>query len=215
MAITATALTADLGASDTRMTVSSGTGFPAVGSIQTNGYLVRIDSEYMLAYGQSVAGTITIGQRGYDGTAAVAHDTLSKVEVSSAPSDFPGPTPGNSVNLPPYTPIQQTIGEDITFTTAQVLAWGNQPRIFAITKVTALAATIVAPSKSQDGLTITFTSLTDASHVITGTSLFASAGSASPYTTATMANAKAGGGITLQAQNALWNVVSSTNVTLT
>ena len=214
MAITATTLSADLGANDVTMTVGSGTGFPSVGATENPGYLVRIDNEYLLAVGQPVSGTITISMRGYDGTAAAAHDTLAAVLVSSAPSDFPSSSAGNSVELPPFTPIQKTIGEDLTFTSAQILGYGNQPQNFVITKATAAAITLVAPSKAQDGLTLTFTSTTAATHAITATSLLANAGASSPYTTATVANAKIGGGITLQAQNGLWNVISSTNVTL-
>lgn len=215
MAITATTLSADLGASDVRMAVASGSGFPSVGTVANPGYLVRIDKEYMLAVGQPVSGTITIAQRGYNGTAAAAHDTLAKVLVSSAPSDFSSPSAGNDVDLPPYTPLQQTIGEDITFTSTQVVGWGQQPRVFAITKATAAEIVLVAPSTAQDNLVLTFTSLTAAQHVITATSLLANGDASSPYTTATMANAKIGATLTLQAQNGLWNVVSAGFWTLT
>lgn len=214
MAITATTLSADLGANDVTMVVGSGTGFPTVGTVATPGYLVRIDKEYMLAKGQPVAGTITIARRGYDGTAAVAHDLLAKVEVSAAPSDFSNPSPGNSVSLPPYLPSQQTIGESITYTSAQIAAWGNQPQEFAITKATAAAIVLVAPSKAQDGLTLVFTSLTAAAHVITATTLLGDAVSGSPHTTATFA-AFIGTTLTLKAENGIYNVVSSTGITVT
>lgn len=215
MAITATALTADMAVNDTTMTVSSGSGFPSVGTVATPGYLVRIDKEYMLAKQQPVSGTIVVARRGFNGTVAQAHDKLSKVEVSSSAADFNPNPPGSTVDLGAYLPINDTIGEDITYTSAQIAAWGNQPRDIAITKATAAAIVLVAPSKAQDGLRLVFTALTDAIHVITATSLLANAGAASPYTTATMANAKAGGGITLEAQNGLWNVLSTTNWTLT
>lgn len=215
MAITQTYLTAALTATGLTMTVNSGTGFPTSGgSTPSSNYLVRIDKEFMLATLQPTSGVITLAQRGYNGTAAAAHDVLAKVEVSSAPGDFAGPSAGNDVSLPPSAPNQQTLGQDTTFTSAQVAAWGNQPQSFAITKATAAAIVLVAPNKSQDGLVLTFTSLTDATHAITATSLLANAGAASPYTTATVANAKAGGGLVLQAQNGLWNVISNVNWTL-
>lgn len=214
MSITQTYLSAALAATDNTMAVNSGTGFPTVGTIAQPPYLVRIDKEFLLANAQPVSGTISILQRGYNGTSAAAHDILAKVEVSSAPSDFADPSAGNVVSLPPSAPAMQTLGQDTTFTSTQVAGWGNQPQNFAITKATAAAITLVAPSKAQDGLMVTFTSLTDAIHAITATSLLANAGAASPYTTATWANAKAGGGITLQAQNGLWNEVSAINVTL-
>lgn len=214
MAITQTALSADLGANDVTMVVSSGTGFPSVGTVATPGYLVRIDKEYMLAKSQPVSGTIKIAQRGYNGTAAVAHDTLSKVEVSSAPSDFSQPAPGNSTDLPPYLPVNDTIGESITYTSAQIAAWGNQPRDIAVSKASAAAIVLVAPSKAQDGLRLQFTSLTAAAHVITATSLLADAVSGSPHTTATFA-AFIGASLCLEAQNGLWNVLNSTGITIT
>lgn len=215
MSITATTLSADLSATGLTMTVGSGSGFPTAGAGVSANYLVRIDKEFMLAVSQPVSGTIKLAQRGYNGTAATNHDVLAKVEVSASPADFGDPSPGNVVTLTPGAPSMQTIGEDRTFTTTEIAAMGNQAQNFAITKATAAAITLVAPSKAQDGLTVTFTSLSDAIHVITATSLLANAGAASPYTTATWANAKAGGGITLQAENGLWNVLATTNVTLT
>jgi len=216
MAITQTALAADLSASDLTMSVASGTGFPTAGSQPVNpGYLVRIDKEFMLANYQPVSGTIKLLQRGYNGTAARAHDILSKVEVSAAPSDFAEPSPGNNVSLPPYLPAMETIGEDRTFTSTEVAAWGNQPRNFALTKATALAVTLVAPSKAQDGLVITFTALVGVLNVITATALLANGLTGAPYTTATGANTTVGATLVLQAQNGLWNVVSQQGWTLT
>lgn len=214
MAITATTLSADLGANDTRMAVASGSGFPSVGTIANPGYLVRIDSEYLLARSQPVSGTIDIYQRGYNGTAAVAHDVLAKVLVSSSWNDFNQPSAGNVVDLTPANPLQATIGEDVTFTSAQVAAWGNRNRVFAVTKATAAAIVLVAPSKAQDGLEVVFTSLTAAAHVITATSLLADAVSGSPHTTATFA-AFIGTTLTVQAQNGLWNLKSNVGVTVT
>lgn len=209
MSITATALSADLSATGLTMKVASGTGFPTAGGAPvTPGYIVRIDREYMLAVQQPVSGVIKVAQRGYNGTAAEPHDILAKVEVSSLGSDFADPSPGNVTSMPPYQPSMQTIGEDYTFTAAEVASWGNQPRIFPITKATAAAITLVAPSKAQDGLTLTFTNLTAAAHVITATSLLADAVSGSPHTTATFA-AFIGSSLTLQAQNGLWNVIAA------
>ncbi len=215
MSITATALSADLSSTGLTMKVASGTGFPTAGGPPaTPGYVVRINREYMLAVSQPVSGVIKIAQRGYNGTAAQAHDTLSKVEVSALGSDFADPSPGNVTSMPPYQPGMQTIGEDYTFTSAEVAGWGNQPQNFPITKATAAAITLVAPSKAQDGLEITFTSLTAAAHVITATSLLADAVSGSPHTTATFA-AFIGASLKLQAQNGLWNVLSAVVVPIT
>lgn len=215
MAITQTFITADLSATSLTMTVSSGTGFPTAGATPvTPGYLVRIDKEYMLAVQQPVAGIIKLAMRGYNGTAAAVHDLLAKVEVSSVGGDFAAPAPGNVTDLPPYLPAQETIGEDKTFTAAEVAAWGNQPRQFAFLKATAATIVLVAPSKAQDGLVVTFTSLVAVLNVITATGLLANGATASPYTTATGADSKIGATIQLQAQNGLWNVVSNVGFTL-
>jgi hypothetical protein len=197
------------------MTVGSGTGFPTAGGQPTSpGYVVRIDKEQMLATQQPVSGVIKLAMRGYNGTAAAAHDLLSKVEVSASASDFADPSPGNVVSLTPAQPSMQTIGEDRTFTSAEIAAWGNQPQNFAITKATAAAIVLVAPSKAQDGLVVTFTSLTAAAHVITATTLLGDAVSGSPHTTATFA-AFIGTTLTLQAQNGIYNLVANVGVTVT
>lgn len=216
MSITGTLLSADLSATGLVMTVNSGTGFPTSGATtpQSN-YLVRIDKEFMLAVLQPVAGTITLAQRGYNGTVAQSHDVLARVEVSAAPSDFADPPAGQTTSLPAYLPNQQTIGEDYTFTSAEIAAYGNQPQMFTLWKGSALAITLVAPSKAQDGLRLTFTSASAFIHVLTATSLLASGGTSSPYTTATWTNSKAGGTLVLIAQNALWNVEAASVVALT
>ncbi len=215
MAITATALSADLSATGLTMKVASGSGFPTAGGPPVStGYLVRVDREYMLAKSQPVANVIKLAQRGYNGTFAESHDILAKVEVSALGSDFAEPFPGNTTSMPPFQPAMQTIGEDYTFTSAEVAAWGNQARNFPITKATAAAITLVAPSKAQDGLTLVFTSLTAAAHVITATTLLADAVTGSPHTTATFA-AFIGASLTLQAQNGLWNVIAAVVVPIT
>jgi hypothetical protein len=214
MAITQTNLTADLGINDTQMSVAAGAGFPGTGVIANPGWLVRIDKEYLLAISQPVTGTIKIAQRGFNGTAAAPHDLLAKVTVSSSASDFPDSAPGQLTVLPANLPSMTTIGENRVFTTAEVHSWGNQPQIFAITKATAAAITLVAPGKDQDGLIITFTSLTAAAHVITATALIADGVTGGPHGTVTFA-AFAGASITLMAQNGLFNTIGSVTAPIT
>ncbi len=208
MAITATTTTAAITANDLIVPVTSGTGFPGVGTIAQPGYLVRIDTEYMLAVSQPVANTIKLAFRGYNGTAAVAHDLLSKIEVSSAPGDFPPNPAGAVVELPPNTPLQITLGQDKVFTAAEILGYANRPVVIALTKASALAITLVAPSKSQDGLTLAFTNLTAAAHVITATGLLSDGVTGGGKNTATFA-AFVGASLTLMAQNGLWNIMAA------
>lgn len=214
MPITQTALTADLSTTGLTMTVTSGSGFPTVGTIATPGYLVRIDKEYLLAVSQPVAGIIKLAQRGYNGTAAAPHDILAKVEVSAIGGDFADPSAGNVVPLPNYLPNEQTIGEDYTFTSTEIAAWGNQPRNFPILKGSAAAIVLVAPSKAQDGLVLEFTSLTAFAHVITATTLLGDAVSGSPHTTATFA-AFIGATLRLEARNGVYNVIGAVGVVIT
>ncbi len=214
MAITQTALSADLSATGLTMTVAAGTNFPTVGAtLPSSNFLCRIDSEKFLAVTQPVTGVIKIAQRGYDGTFAASHDVLAKVEVG-LPSDFAAPAPGNDVGLPAYLPNQQTLGESITWTAAQVAAWGNQPQNFAMTKGSALAIGLPAPSKAQDGLTLVFTNLTAFAHVITATTLISDGVTGGPKTTVTFA-AFVGSSLTLQAENGLWNVIAAVAAPIT
>ncbi len=214
MAVTSTTLSADMSATALKITVASGSGFPTSGGTTPQSYLTRIDDEFMFSVLQPASGVITLRGRGSYGTAAVAHDLLAKVIVSSDPQDFDGIPAGADSPLPPYQMDRVTIGENRTFTSAEIFAM-NRDTLFSFTKASAATATLVAPSKAQDGLVLQFTSLTDAAHVVVGTSLLASGGASSPYTTATMDQAKAGGGLRLIAENGLWNVVSSLNWSLT
>lgn len=209
MALTATTLAADIAAGDTTIRVTSGTGFPSAGATIANpGYLCRVNGEYFYAIQQPTAGVIKVRGRGSNGTAARAHDILSSIEVSADPADFGSIPAGASVNQPPYLAVQDTIGEDITYTAANVQAWGNQPRNIAIVKGSAAAITLAAPTTGQDGLTVVFTNDTAFAHVITATTLLADAVSGSPHTTATFAAFK-GSSLTLQAQRGLWNVIAA------
>jgi len=208
MPITQTTLAADLAAVGNTVRVTSGTGFPTVGASPVTPQVVRIDNEFMLAIGQPVAGVIKVAQRGYGGTAVVAHDLLAKVSVAATPADFADPAASQVVPIPIDAPIQETLGESRTFTASEVASWGNRARNFALTKATALAIVLVAPSKGQDGLTLVFTNDTTAAHVLTATTLINDGVTGGAKTTATFA-AFPGSALTLQAQNGLWNVISA------
>lgn len=215
MAITATALSADLSATGLTMKVASGTGFPTAGGPPSApGYMVRVNREKMLAVSQPVAGVIKLAMRGYDGTFAQAHDILSPVEVSALGSDFANPFPGNTVALPPYTPGMHTIGETPRVITAdEVAAWGNQAQVFQLIYAGATAVSLAAPSQAQDGLLVTFTSLVAQAHVITATGLLGDGASGSPEDLATF-DAYIGATVVLMAQNGIWNVQSLVGVVI-
>ncbi len=213
MSWTTTSLSADLAASDVKMTVASGSGFPAVGTAGAQNYRVKIDQEWMLADGQPVSGTITIKRRGDQGTIAADHDILSRVYVSNVASDWLSNPPASSTPTSVAQNLQATLGEDKTFTSAEVAAI-TKSTDFMIYKATAAAITLVAPSVQQNGVRLSFSSATAAAHVITATSLLEDGASGAPHTTATFA-AYIGAGLTLMANNGVWQVMSNTGVTIT
>lgn len=210
MALTRTSLSAACGASDTTLAITStSSGFPAVGAYSTPTQVMQIDNEKMLIVVVPVAGTVKVAQRGYDGTIAVAHDILAPVVTSSAASDFSGDPWGAVDSRPPYVDDIVAIGQN------GAISVPLKNTTYLLTKATALASTTLsAPSKDQDGLRLTLTSQTAAAHVITATALLGDGVSGSPHTTATFA-AFIGASLTLVADNATWNVVSSVGVTIT
>lgn len=209
MALTRTSLSADLAASDLQVAVTSTTGFPAVGTYAVPQQMMQVDDEFMLIERVPASGVVKVMQRGYNGSAAVAHDILAPVATSADPQDWVAVPLGEVVNRPPDFDAVRSVGEN------GVIPVPTQPTTYVLTKATALASTTFgAPAKDQDGLMVVFTSQTAAAHVITATTLWGDAVSGSPHTTATFA-AFIGASLTVRAQNGLWNVISSTGVTIT
>lgn len=210
MALTRTSLSADCGASDLQLAITStSSGFPSAGVYSTPPYLMQIDDEYMLLERVLASGSVKVMQRGYNGSKAVAHDILSPVTISADPQDFVAVSEGAVANRPPWVDAVRAIGEN------GVIPVPNRNTTYELVKATALGSTTLgAPGKDQDGLRVTLTSLTAAAHVITATSLLGDAVSGSPHTTATFA-AFIGASLTLEAANGIWNVVSSVGVTIT
>lgn len=212
MALTNTTLAADAAANDTILTLTSTTGFPAVGAAASGGNAVRvqIDDEFMYHVETIVSGTIRVRSRGADGTVAVAHDVLANVSFG-APSDFPAYANGSETARALYTDEIISVGENgaisVTSTTKDAIIY--------LTKATALTSTtLAAPTQAQNGKKLVITSQTAAAHVITATTLLGDAVTGSPHTTATFA-AFIGASITLMASDGIWNVVSSTGVVIT
>jgi hypothetical protein len=209
MSLTQTSLAAACGASDLQLAITStSTGFPVIGSNAEN-QLMQIDGEFMYIVGVPASGYVTVRGRGSEGTAAVAHDKLAPVLTSSAVSDWPATPTGSVTPRPVFADDIVTLGQN------GVIAVPIKDTIVNITKATALSSTtLAAPSTASNGVQLTLTSQTAAAHVITATSLVGDAVSGSPHTTMTFA-AYIGATITLIAQNGIWNVKSSTGVTVT
>lgn len=201
MALTATTLAAACTASDTTLKVTSTTGFAA-------GQPMKVDDEYMWISSVPASGIVVVRSRGAEGSFAEPHDILSNVQTSATFSDFPNVFPGTGALHLPY-PEVTALGQTQTLT----VPYAGQ-FIYIITKATAATITLPTPSKALEGTLITFTSQTAAAHVVSGSSLIGDGVSGSPHSTCTMA-AYIGCSLTLCVCNGIYNVVSSTGVTVT
>ncbi len=200
MALTTTSLNGAVTASAQFITLTSAT--PTTGSpALANRMLVQVDGERMFVTDVSTSPTIQV-VRGYDGTAAVLHNTL-------APLIFGFPVDWNAPAGAPVTPrILASIGAN------GVIPVPAANTLLTIDKASALATTtLAAPNSDANGVTLTITSNTAAAHVITATSLVADGVSGSPHTTLTWAAFK-GATVTLIVQNGLYNVQSAVGVTV-
>jgi len=198
MAFTVTTLASDLSATSNKMTLTSGTGFAAK-------QVVKIDGEYMKITKVSGA-SVSLSQRGYNGTAAVAHDVLSTVITTADGGDWTGLQMGADTDRPPYVDDVISVGENGT------IACPTRDTTIMLTKGAALASTTLAnPPKDRDGLRVIVTSASDWAHVITG--VFAD-GTTGAHTTATY-DAFNGASMILVAQQGTWNTVALNLVTIT
>ena len=195
MALTSTTLAAAAGANDTQIRVTSATGF-AVGQV------IRVDNEWM-AQTAAANGTFIPVRRGLDGSAQVAHGILADV-ATGLNTDLPNPPIGGFV-LAPQQPHRITLGADTTLSATDI----TQNTTYVITKATAAAITLGAPSKAQDGLQVTFRSATAAAHTVTyAAGILGDAGSSDIGTFA----AKVGAMVVLEANAGTWGAVSLSSV---
>lgn len=183
MALTATTLAGAITSTQTQFALTSGTGV-AVGNF------IRVDGEKMEIQDISLSPSIRV-RRGIAGTAAVAHDTLAPA-VHGTAADFAKDPEARLYSYGQDGAIAVVPGDDL------------------LTKATAGAYTLADPTHAQNGLTKVITSATAAAHVITGVNIWD--GTATVNTTLTFA-AVIGASCTLQAQKAVWNVISLNAVT--
>ena len=195
MAVTSTTLNGAITQGATQVTLTAFTN-PSSGGIGAR-TLLRVDSELMLVTDASLSPTLQVA-RGYNGTPAVAHNTLAPVAYGLT-SDLV------TVNTLP-TLASYSVNGAITIPTSY--------QSIVLNKATAAAMTLAAPGGDQNGLNLIITSTTNAAHTVTATSLFDNGGTGVPYSTATF-TAFAGASMEIQAQKGLWNVLNVDNVTLT
>lgn len=202
MPLTVTQLTAPIAPGDLFLNLASTVGFPPVGTvISGNGQPVQVDNELMFATLVVTANQIKIRGRGSDGTAAVAHDINAPVVTSGTTSDFPATAAGQVVVHPPALPEQSSYGSD-----GAIRIPLKDAKAF-LTKATAGAYTLAAPSLANSGIELVLTSTTAAAHALTTVALLDTGVAGSPFNTATWP-AQPGASLYLVAQNGLWNVVS-------
>lgn len=139
--------------------------------------------------------------------------------AGGAPSDFTNRSVANDCYIDAVTNQLVTgTGSSGTGSTATVTLLsvdGAVPvasGLYAITKASAAALTLAAPTAAQNGLTINIVSRTAFAHVLTATGLL-NTGSAA-VNVATFA-AFAGANLTLRADTLKWNVVSQVGITFT
>lgn len=208
MSITATTLSAAVGASDQFITLTSITGVTTPNFQTASGITyLKIDEEYLLVMNVPSAGTTIQVLRGQMGSGAVAHVVNAQVQIG-LPSDFPS---------------QQSKPNMLEVITATVAGF-NQPAIFLAGATDAIpstvpgyyvvksgainAMTLAAPTAAQEGNIITVASDTLFAHTITATSLLA-VGTALK-STATFPVFR-GAFVQLRACNLVWHVIGYTS----
>lgn len=192
--MTSTTLTAAMPANAVSFRVASASG-AAVG-----GY-AKVDNEYSTI--TAINGlVISVRGRGGEGGAAVAHDTLSSV-VFLTGTEMPSLAPGDLVPAPTDDKGVIAVGQDGT------IAWNTIRRdtVVTITKATAAAITLEAPSAAQDGVTLTIVSATAAAHIVTATGLYDDGVTGGAKSAATFA-AFVGANMQVQANRGHWTVLS-------
>ncbi len=195
MAITlSTTLAAAVGAGDRTIVVTSATN-AAVGMV------VKMEQEF--SFITAITGTtITLGVRGTQGSAVVAHKILSPVEISAA-ADFVGAPIGSPIPIPYSTPELVTYGAS-----GAILVPNEDARIF-INKATAGVMTLRLPTTDEDGKTLVIQAGTAAAHTVT---VPTATGFKNTTGTATFGGA-IGDCMTIAAYKGQWYPVSVINVT--
>jgi len=199
MALTNTTLASPIALNDVSIRVTSATGF-------ADQQMIRVDNEFMAQAGPANGVLIQV-RRGLEGTAVVAHGVLADV-VTGLTGDFPAPRAGSPVQVPPMLTGRNSIGADATIATSDL---PKGELTYVITKATACAITLGAPSKAQNGLLVTFRSSTAAAHTVTlAAGFYGDAGSSDIATFA----AKVGASMTIEANAGTWGVIALANVTI-
>lgn len=217
MALTTTSLSVACSASDLTLSLTSTTGFPAVGTMGSR-QLMRVDGEDMLVDFVPASGVVKVLFRGYNGTTAQAHEILAPVSTSATASDFLDVPVGYTTTRPVNVDDVLTIGVNTTFTaagtapTSSTLPLPIKNTTYNITKATAAAITLISATAAQQGVKITFYGTVAAANTVTYTPGFN--GDTTSSDVATFA-ALVGSTLTIQCgPSGLWAVVGQNGITL-
>ncbi len=202
MAITlsTTAATA-IAAGDRTVKLTSGTSAAV-------GMTVKMEQEWSTITAIASDGvTITLGVRGLNGSAVVAHKILSPIEISAA-ADFAGNPTGSAQTIPYSTPLVVYYGA------AGQIAIPNQNANIFLTEAAASAMFLQVPSTDIDGRTLTFSAAAAQAYTVTAGSSGAAVATGYKNTTGTATFGGAiGDSMTIVACKGKWNPVATVNVT--
>lgn len=193
---TTTLTTAVSGVTDTKIFVSSATGF-AVNN------LVRIDDEFMLVAKNYVSGTTIPVIRGQSGSIASAHPKTSNV-INGLSSDFANPTVGTFATSQPFGPSVPI--QSISATSTLVLPPAGAIQRVILNGTSVITLTVPQPTNDMDGTLLLIASNGAAAHVVTFTGTLNNAGSG--YTSFTN-NASGTLMLIVMAVNGFWTVPSA------
>jgi hypothetical protein len=143
-------------------------------------------------------------RRGLEGSAQLAHGILANVTTGLA-GDWPDTPAGSAVSVP-ATPGRISLGADTTLTTASLPAGDTT---YVITKGSACAVTLEAPSKAQDGLKLTFRSASAFAHTVTYAAGYLGTAGSSDIATFV---ASVGASMTIEANAGTWGPIALSSV---
>lgn len=202
MATTNTTLNGTITAGQTLVTLTAFTNpLTGGGGIVSPKVMLKVDGEKMLVQNFTLAPTLGV-VRGYDGTAAVAHQTLAPVAYGLI-SDYLVP-----ILLPDGQMTSYSVNGAVTIPTTPA----GVENFVVINKAGVCALTLGAPNADQNGVRLNFTSNTANAHTVTATGLFQTG--AATVNLATFA-ANAGAGFVCEAVNGKWNIISQIGITFT
>jgi len=202
MALTTTTLAAACATTDYQITVTSATGFAA------NQYLM-VDQEFMKITNAYTSGTLIPVLRGQNGTKADAHVSGANVSTDAisavAPSDWGDPSASVVVSYPLAARRRKVTSYSASG--AITLPASGEDVIAILNGTSALAMTIAAPTKDQDGSILYVAGNGAANHTITFTGGLSGAGTS--YDVITV-NSSAPIVVMAMAINGLWNSMVAT-----